>query len=169
MNGIDAARHILRQFPKARIVAHSASAFDHEQNRYLDAGFDDFFAKPFRYQRVCECLSSVLEIELEPEPAHPGEPASSSHFTLPDSLASRLRSAAEIHNVTEIRACIEEVASLEAGKPFAANLRAWAAAYEMEKIIASVAPPAPHPLLTPSPISNLRSSFIHGEAPGRRR
>jgi PAS domain S-box-containing protein len=143
MNGIDAARHILRQFPKARIVAHSASAFDHEQNRYLDAGFDDFFAKPFRYQRVCECLSSVLEIELEPEPAAPGDAASSSHFTLPASLASRLRSAAEIHNVTEIRACIEEVASLEAGKPFAANLRAWAAAYQMEKIIASVSPPAP--------------------------
>jgi CheY-like chemotaxis protein len=140
MNGIDAARHILRQFPKARIVAHSASAFDHEQHRYLDAGFDDFFAKPFRYERVCECLSSLLEIELEPEVCEPEEsglgppPA----IILPEALASRLRVAAEIHNVTELRACIDEVASLEDGKGMAACLRVWAAGYEMDKIIAAV-------------------------------
>jgi len=152
MNGIDAARHILRQFPKARIVAHSASAFDHEQNRYLDAGFDDFFAKPFRYERVCECLANVLEIELEPEPCLPDEtlvfPAA---FILPEALASRLRVAAEIHNVTELRACIDEVAGLEDGKQMAACLRAWAAGYEMEKIVAALAPravPEPAPLFS---------------------
>jgi PAS domain S-box-containing protein len=139
MNGIDAARHILRQFPNARIVAHSASAFDHEQHRYLDAGFDDFFAKPFRYERVCECLASVLEIELEPEPnPAPEEPAGDPPaIVLPEPLASRLRMAAEIHNVTEIRACIEEVASLADGRPMADRLRGWAAGYQMEKIIAA--------------------------------
>jgi PAS domain S-box-containing protein len=145
MNGIDAARHILRQFPYARIVAHSASAFDHEQHRYLDAGFDDFFAKPFRYQRVCECLSNVLEIELESDSTSvPDEPAASPPaILLPEPLASRLRVAAEIHNVTEIRACIEEVASLPDGKPMAACLRSWAAAYEMEKILAALTASAP--------------------------
>jgi len=141
MNGIDAARHILRQFPKARIVAHSASAFDHEQHRYLDAGFDDFFAKPFRYERVCECLANLLEIELVAEPGAPEESpdGAAPAIALPAALASRLRVAAEIHNVTELRACIDEVASLEDGKPMAARLRAWAAGYEMEKIIAALA------------------------------
>jgi CheY-like chemotaxis protein len=139
MNGIDAARHILRQFPDARIVAHSASAFDHEQHRYLDAGFDDFFAKPFRYERVCECLSNLLEITLEPEPgASDAASAGPPSIVLPDALASRLRMAAEIHNVTELRACIDEVASLEDGRAMAAWLRSWAAGYEMEKIIASL-------------------------------
>jgi PAS domain S-box-containing protein len=144
MNGIDATRHILRQFPKARIVAHSASAFDHEQNRYLDAGFDDFFAKPFRYERVCECLANLLEIKLEAEPCSPEENvALPSTITLPETLASRLRLAAEIHNVTELRACIEDVASLQDGKQMAACLRAWAANYDMEKIIAAATPPKP--------------------------
>jgi PAS domain S-box-containing protein len=139
MNGIDAARHILRQSPQARIVAHSASAFDHEQNRYLDAGFDDFFAKPFRYERVCECLTSLLGIELEPEPcAAPHEPAGMP-ILLPEALASRLRIAAEIHNVTELRACIEEVAALPDGREMAACLGAWAAGYQMDKIIAALA------------------------------
>jgi PAS domain S-box-containing protein len=141
MNGIDATRHILRQFPKARIVAHSASAFDHEQHRYLDAGFDDFFAKPFRYERVCECLATLLEIKLEPEPFAAGETdPSEPPIILPDALAARLRVAAEIHNVTELRACIEEVSALKDGKQMAACLRTWAAGYEMEKIIAAVAP-----------------------------
>jgi CheY-like chemotaxis protein len=144
MNGIDATRHILRQFPKARIVAHSASAFDHEQNRYLDAGFDDFFAKPFRYERVCECLANLLEIKLEAEPCSPEESvALPQTVTLPEILASRLRLAAEIHNVTELRACIEEVASLPDGKQMAACLRAWAANYDMEKIIAALTPAKP--------------------------
>ena len=153
MNGIDAARHILRQFPKARIVAHSASAFDHEQHRYLDAGFDDFFAKPFRYERVCECLANLLEIELEPEACAPGETAPGTNpppaIILPEGLASRLRVAAEIHNVTELRACIEEVASLKDGKAMAGCLRAWAAGYEMEKIIAAL---APEDLAEPAPV-----------------
>jgi PAS domain S-box-containing protein len=154
MNGIDATRHILRQFPNARIVAHSASAFDHEQNRYLDAGFDDFFAKPFRYERVCECLASVLDIDLEPEPeVEPGSDAAA-RIILPGSLAQRLRMAAEIHNVTELHACIEEITLLGNGKAMAASLRQWAAAYQMEKIIAATeiesAPEMPE--MTPEPV-----------------
>jgi hypothetical protein len=124
-------------------VAHSASAFDHEQHRYLDAGFDDFFAKPFRYERVCECLSSVLEIDLELEAPAPDEAAGAQPaIVLPEALACRLRLAAEIHNITEIRACIGEVASLPDGKAMAGCLRAWAAAYDMEKIIAALPAPA---------------------------
>ena len=144
MNGIDAARHILRQFPSARIVAHSASAFDHEQNRYLDAGFDDFFAKPFRYERICECLENVLEIQLLPEPLAASEefPPAPATIPLPAPLAARLRVAAEIHNVTELRACIEEVAALPDGRAMAASLRAWAAVYEMDKIVAALSQPA---------------------------
>jgi PAS domain S-box-containing protein len=144
MNGIDATRHILRQMPKARIVAHSASAFDHEQHRYLDAGFDDFFAKPFRYERVCECLANLLEIKLDSEPCSPEESvAFPPTIALPDTLSSRLRLAAEIHNVTELRACIEEVAALPDGKQMAACLRLWAANYDMEKIIAALTPSKP--------------------------
>jgi PAS domain S-box-containing protein len=139
MNGIDAARQILRQLPDARIVAHSASAFDHEQHRYLDAGFDDFFAKPFRYERVCECLANVLEIELEPEPSTPGEiPMFPGSFVIPQALASRLRFAAEIHNVTELRTCIDEIATSDEGESTAACLRGWAARYEMDRIIAAL-------------------------------
>jgi PAS domain S-box-containing protein len=141
MNGIDAGRHILRQFPGLKLVAHSASAFDHEQNRYLDAGFDDFFAKPFRYERICECLSSVLGVQLEPEPRPTNifdvAGLDSSSFVMPEALARRLRTAAEINNVTELRACIDEVAILEGGAQLAASLRVWATAYEMDKIIAA--------------------------------
>jgi hypothetical protein len=50
--------------------------------------------------------------------------------------------AAEIHNVTELRACIEEVAALPDGRAMAASLRAWAAVYEMDKIVAALSQPA---------------------------
>jgi CheY-like chemotaxis protein len=127
--------------PEARIVAHSASAFDHEQHRYLEAGFDDFFAKPFRYERICECVSKLLDVTLESEPA--GEEAMErppGAVKLPERLAARIRAAAEIHNVTELRACIDEAAQLEDGAPWAACLGRWVARYEMEKIITALSP-----------------------------
>ena len=54
MDGIEAARRILKfpDSPPPKIVAVSASALIHEQRRYLEAGFDDFIAKPLRAERV---------------------------------------------------------------------------------------------------------------------
>jgi hypothetical protein len=34
------------------------------QELYLAAGFDDFIAKPFRFERICECLARLLRVEF---------------------------------------------------------------------------------------------------------
>ncbi len=114
MNGIETTHAILAEGGgKARIIAHSASAFDHEQRRYLDAGFDDFFAKPFRYERVCECLAQHLQARFEQEPPPVIPPPGD--FALPEELALRLKAAAELYNVTAMKACLGEAALLGDG------------------------------------------------------
>jgi len=111
MNGIETTHAILAESKiKAKIVAHSASAFDHEQKRYLDAGFDDFFAKPFRYERICECLAEHLHVRFEQEIAPVLDPIE--NIPLPPQLASRLKAAAELYNVTEMKAHLCELALL---------------------------------------------------------
>ncbi len=140
MNGIETTQRILSGHgDKIKMVAHSASAFDHEQKRYLDAGFDDFFAKPFRSERLCECLKNLLHVELEPVPAAGGaeaEPPEPCDFALPEEMAARVRAAAELYSTTEIRACLAEIARTDPeGKRVAEHLQRMADRYDMNAIL----------------------------------
>jgi len=140
LNGIEATQRILSEHGDAiKIVAHSASAFDHEQQRYLDAGFDDFFAKPFRCERIAECLKNLLGVQFEAD-----EPAGKTalltlpdDIALPEPLAARLRSAAELYSVTEIKSCIVEISQLgDDGRQIAEHLQRMADNYDMNAILA---------------------------------
>ena len=61
--------------PGLKIVATSASALEHEREEYLKAGCDDFVAKPFRAERIYDCLQHLLGVEFEYE-APAAEPGS---------------------------------------------------------------------------------------------
>ena len=140
MNGIETTQRILSGHGgRIKMVAHSASAFDHEQKRYLDAGFDDFFAKPFRCERLCECLKNLLHVEFEPVPAAGGTDAGAPEpgdFALPGELAARLRAAAELYGTTEIRGCLAEIAHIDpAARRAAEHLQRMADRYDMNGIL----------------------------------
>jgi signal transduction histidine kinase/ligand-binding sensor domain-containing protein/DNA-binding NarL/FixJ family response regulator len=71
MDGMTATRRI-RELEKkqgtetrVRIVALSASVLEHEQVEVLDAGCDDFLAKPFREGAIFEKLAQQLGLEYE--------------------------------------------------------------------------------------------------------
>jgi PAS domain S-box-containing protein len=138
MNGIEATQKILAEHGGAiKLVAHSASAFDHEQRRYLDAGFDDFFAKPFRGERLCECLKNLLHARFEPdEPDASALPPELAGFALPEKLTTRLKTAAELYSVTEIKGCLGEIAQLGPdGRRLAEHLQRLADGYDMNAIL----------------------------------
>jgi PAS domain S-box-containing protein len=141
MNGIETTQRILAAHgDKIKMVAHSASAFDHEQKRYLDAGFDDFFAKPFRCERLCECLKNLLHVEFKPvrvqDTPVDGLPPEPADFPLPEEMALRVRAAAELYSTTEIRSCLGEIARLSpAAQRVAEYLQSMADRYDMDAIL----------------------------------
>ena len=139
MNGIEVTQRILSEHGEAiKIVAHSASAFDHEQQRYLDAGFDDFFAKPFRCERLIDCLKNLLHAQFEPdETGAPADlPPVPDDFALPEELAARLKVAAELYSITEMKSCLGEIAQLgPGGQRFADHLLRMAENYDMDSIL----------------------------------
>ena len=64
MSGFDTALRIVQDWgARIKLVAMSASALEHERERYLKAGCDDFVAKPFRAERICRCLQNLLDIK----------------------------------------------------------------------------------------------------------
>jgi len=69
MDGLEATRQLLKEFPRdqLKIVAISASVMEHEKREFLDVGLDDFIPKPFRFERVAACLENLLGVEYEYE------------------------------------------------------------------------------------------------------
>ena len=108
----------------------SASALAHEQQRYLAAGFDDFVAKPFRLERICECLARVPGVRFEPTDSLARKDARSESkdvtaIRVPAELLARLRLAAKLYRTTELKSCIGSLLELgDEATPLAARLRA---------------------------------------------
>jgi CheY-like chemotaxis protein len=139
MDGLQAAQKLRAYFQSAakgspglapRLVSLSASALAHEQQRYLAAGFDDFVAKPFRVERIYDCLARVPGVRFETPVAASrtdavAEPADVTAVRLPAELLSRLRLAAKLYRTTELKGCIASVQQTGAyAAPLAARLQA---------------------------------------------
>jgi CheY-like chemotaxis protein len=128
-----------------RIVAMSASALAHERDRCLQGGCDDFIAKPFRFDRLCDCLARLLDVDFastEAPSATHETPLNLGQITLTEDLSLRLMMAAELHSATVLKNCIREVESIgPAGGRLAEHLRTFLRSYDMEtiqKIVAQI-------------------------------
>jgi len=154
MGGMEAAQQILEESGRdsgemsfcPTIVAISASTLTHEQQTYFDAGFEDFISKPFRFERVCECLANLLDVEFETDESDEGEEQSleTPQVTLPEVLLKQLKAAAEGYRVTELKTHLNEIEGGGlAGQRLAKRLSELILSYDMEgvlKILSEIKP-----------------------------
>jgi signal transduction histidine kinase/DNA-binding NarL/FixJ family response regulator len=141
MSGLEAARRISEEWgADVKLVAMSASALEHERERYLKAGCDDFISKPFRVERVYRCLANLLEVKFFAREASNRQSELEGsidlgQLTLDEDLAQRLATAAELHSATVIKSCLREVEQCGApGVRLAQHLRKFLASYDMKTI-----------------------------------
>ena len=115
MDGVEAIKQINKEFPdgKTKTVAISASALDNEREDFIALGCDDFISKPVQIERVLECMGRLLEIEYEhttqdqdESPAKP--PIELTELRIPEDLFSRMMEAARLHNISDLKACLNE-------------------------------------------------------------
>jgi signal transduction histidine kinase/CheY-like chemotaxis protein len=140
MSGIEAMRQLWAEHgrEKLRIAAISASVLAHQKQEYLDAGFEAFLDKPFRKEQLYECLAELLGVEYEYEeretlPA--GAAPDWSQARVPQALLDHLREAARVYRVTELEACLDELARLDdQGRQLAEHLRNLSRQYDMKAI-----------------------------------
>jgi signal transduction histidine kinase/DNA-binding NarL/FixJ family response regulator len=140
MDGMEAAQQIMKEFGKDqfKLVAISASTLKHEQEEYLQAGFDDFIGKPFRFERVCECLAQLLEVEFETDEADEREEQllETPQVTLPEELLTQLKAAAKGYRVTELKEHLNEIEKLGlAGQQLAKRLSELIFRYDMDTVL----------------------------------
>jgi signal transduction histidine kinase/CheY-like chemotaxis protein len=137
VDGVSAVQHILETYGCAgpKLVAVSASAMQHERERYLAVGFDAFLAKPIVTQQVYQCLASLLHVEFTREATEQGL---SEMFTvvLPHDLYRGIKHAAETYRVTQLDRYFDAVAQCGlSGQQLAARLRERKQRGDMEGII----------------------------------
>ena len=124
------------------IVAHSASAFDHQREDYLHSGFDDFLAKPVTWQSLELCLKAVpgLALPAATSPVEPravaAGPPTSSPLEVPGELRVRLLDAARLHSATELRRGLRELERLAPqGSPLVEEIGRALRRYDMEAVL----------------------------------
>jgi signal transduction histidine kinase/CheY-like chemotaxis protein/sugar lactone lactonase YvrE len=142
MEGPEVVRRLFEERGRGctRLVAISASVFKHEQQSYLDAGFDAFVGKPFRFEEICGCLKRLLNVEFryaeEAEQTMPVPAIDPGTVRLPVAVLAQLREAAARYSVTRLE---QGIASLEkngdSGRAVAAFLRQQIEQGDVEAII----------------------------------
>jgi PAS domain S-box-containing protein len=139
-SGIETALELRRtaagRVPK--LVAFSASAFETQRTQYLESGFDAFMPKPFRIERINDCLAGLLGVTFAAEePRALLDPAlEPSSIELPADLVVQLRDAAESYQVTKLRQLFEQLERGGAAQAaLAERLRASAARYDMSSLL----------------------------------
>ena len=142
MDGLEALAQMQqrKELEGMKVVAISASALEHERQTYLEAGFDDFIDKPFRFERICSCMADLLGVEFdytdEAEGLSVDEAFDPTDIVLPEALRDHLRQAAEVYSVTELEIYFNELEQLgEAHRKLGHHLRGLRQRHDVESII----------------------------------
>lgn len=108
IDGLETARRVIEMIgaDATRLVATSASAFAHEQDRYTAVGFHDFLAKPIRIDRVCKCLGMGRKTIGGADETVEEESTGDELAQLPEELRSQLTAAAQMCQITDLKECV---------------------------------------------------------------
>jgi signal transduction histidine kinase/FixJ family two-component response regulator len=145
INGLEAIQDIRQHLRKApKIIAISASAFEHEKALYLREGCDDFIAKPFRTEQIFASLSNLLDVSFTYRPQNKSMAdfplIDLAGIPLPEDLVDRMVVAGELHSATVLKRCLKEVEELgPAEKRLAFHLRDFLSRCDMVAIQSIIA------------------------------
>jgi CheY-like chemotaxis protein len=123
-----------------KIVAVTASVFQHQRDKFLEEGFDGFIDKPLRAEQLYSALAEEVGVSFEflaPDLREQTRVRSGNweDVELPSDLYEKLMSAVDTHNITELRKLLDAVITLgEQEGELGAHLLELAQRFDVEKI-----------------------------------
>jgi PAS domain S-box-containing protein len=137
MDGYETARQLrLRQGDRELfIVAVTASAFEEDRAKILDAGADEWLRKPIRFSDLAECLRTRCGLALDLEAGQRAPTWEDGKLDdLPDGLRARLHDAVVIADSERLRELVAEARGISTSA--ADMLEALAEQYEYDRLLA---------------------------------
>ncbi len=146
MDGVEAIKHIRSDSGnRIKIVLVTATAYDHEFEALRICGCDQLIKKPFRFERICQALTELLDVDFvydeEIETSEDDESSVSKEFdfasiNLPRELYQRLKESAELSLITEVKKAVQEIEELGPdASVFAETLRNLIGSFETDNLI----------------------------------
>lgn len=120
-----------------KVVAVTASVFEHQRKKYAKVGFDDFIDKPFRVEQIYACLAEHLNITYEyAEPViEEVEVPDWDEVAVPMAIYEGLVSAVATHSITELRQHIDVLEGVGDNEAkLARYLRRLSQQFDLERI-----------------------------------
>jgi signal transduction histidine kinase/CheY-like chemotaxis protein len=129
--------------PIPKTVMITASVIEEEGNKIEDYNCDKFLLKPFKTEKMFQCLTDLLDIEFEmdnlsSEALSPqkSSPLDLSQFTLHENLLSRLKIGAQNYNITALSKALDELSQNgEKGLALANHLKVFSQKYDYQKVL----------------------------------
>ena len=145
MNGFDAVKQIKKLYGNNIVcVAVTASTMDNPDERYYQAGFDDYISKPYRFEAVFECMKKHLKINFEHESVtHPEQTdmfdVDIKQCHVDNELCDELIEASRTYALTNLKAFLTKMASYGSEEEKAAQkLTRMMEKYDMQGMIALI-------------------------------
>ncbi len=144
MDGYEAIKKMKFLQKNIPVIAVSASAFDDNRKKMMDAGFDGYIRKPYKLQEIYYVLESKLGVEYTYEKVSSSRAYKAGIITeeelknLPENLAVRMLGATERVDLDQLLELIDEAGKESPG--LSPKLRAMAKSYrydELKKILKS--------------------------------
>lgn len=142
MDGFAAVKAVreLPGFPDLPILALSASVSSEDRQKSLEAGFDDFLAKPLQWSKLAAALGERLGLTWIHAEAPSGRHGAGADLAPPS--ASGLPGLLDLARKGDLAALVEMVGRMAEGDarygPFADRLRALAKGFKVRDIIAFI-------------------------------
>lgn len=145
LDGIGLLKAIHENWPDKRpvCIAITASGLLRHADYYTEAGFDDYLAKPFVFEMICEQLAKHLHLEFTEQQSAvtTAETAvfNTADYRMPAELYQRLQRAAKTNALSAIEETLDELRQRDGeSRRFAERLARLAADYDMQAIEAEL-------------------------------
>ena len=132
MGGTEAMEHIKNKYPDVICIAVTSSVLYHERAGYMEKGFDDLIGKPFRFDRVINCMEEFLGVSfIEEKPDSTDEtqinkeneqPGDIKNIQVPEDLYHKLKEAVEINAITDMELIVDQLKKLNDDTRYLAGL-----------------------------------------------
>jgi CheY-like chemotaxis protein len=143
MPGLDGyqATRLIKESKEAetKVIAVTASAFEEERARILEAGCDGFVRKPFSEAEIFDLMAVYLGVQYEYQELKPSVTTESARLTraglagLPDGWVAELRQVSTHGRIQELLTIIEQIE--ESHPQVASELQAMVHNYEFKQIL----------------------------------
>ncbi|MFT4579745.1 MAG: signal transduction histidine kinase/CheY-like chemotaxis protein [Nitrospinales bacterium] len=145
MDGVEALKEIKKIYPdkEIKVICITASTLQHQQDKYLEMGFDCYIGKPFQHSHILKSMETILKIEYNYKEntktrtiQEMQEDIDWSKINIPPEIKTQILNDADCYSISGLQKSLDQLKEMEnGGKELGGILKKLVKSYDMEEIV----------------------------------